>query len=354
MNAHDLVNEDQAEQTLRKLLRRMESVSDIDVARQVMSSDTVIDLIVSFRRGKATHTLLVEVKANAEPARVRTAIWQLRSAAQAYGDDAYTVLAAPYVSPASREICHENGVGFVDFSGNAYLSVGGLEIDHKTDAKPKVEQRVLRSLFKPKAAAVLHTLLKDPKYPWRIGDLAEQAGVSAGHASQVGKQLRQREWAEQSEEGMWVSDPNGLLDVWRQEYEPPPGERVQLYSHLHGSELQDAVRAVMTDGIDAVLLYASFSAADWIAPFARTGRTYFYADERGLARLQSGLNLQSAAKGANIDILVPNDPDVFRTALRLQNGLVVTGPVQTYLDLSIAGERGREAAEHLRAEALQW
>lgn len=110
----------------------------------------------------------------------------------------------------------------------------------------------------------------------------------------------------------------------------------------------------MTGGDGGVLLYASFSAADWIAPFARTGRTYFYADERGLARLQSGLNLQSAAKGANIDILVPNDPDVFRTALRLQNGLVVTGPVQTYLDLSIAGERGREAAEHLRAEALQW
>ena len=70
MNAPDLVNEDQAEQTLRTLLRRMESVSDIDVARQVMSSDTAIDLIVSFRRGKAAHTLLVEVKANAEPARV--------------------------------------------------------------------------------------------------------------------------------------------------------------------------------------------------------------------------------------------------------------------------------------------
>lgn len=354
MNAAGTVNEDKAERTLRALLQRMETVRDLDVNRHIMASDSAIDLVVSFRRGKTTHKLVIEVKAKAEPARVRNAIWQLQSAARAYGNNAYPVLAAPYVSPASREICQENGIGFIDFTGNAYLSVGGLEIDHRTDAKPKAEQRLLRSLFKPKAAAVLHTMLKEPEHPWRIGDLAEQAGVSAGHASQVGKQLRQREWADQSEEGMWVSDPSALLDAWCQEYEPPSGKRVQLYSHLHGAELRDAVHAVMKDGTDAVLLYASFSAADWIAPFARTGRTYFYADEHGLARLQSGLSLQSASKGANIDILVPDDPVIFRTAMRLQNGLVVSGPVQTYLDLSISGERGKEAAEHLRAEALQW
>lgn len=354
MNGCDSVNEDQAERTLRALLQRMESVRDVEVARQVISADTAIDFIASFRRGKTTHHLLIEVKANAEPARVRTAIWQLRSAAEAYGNDVYTVLAAPYVSPASREICQENGVGFIDFTGNAYLSVGGLEIDHRTDTKPKTEQRVLRSLFKPKAAAVLHTMLREPGHPWRISELAKQAGVSAGHASQVGQQLRQREWAEQSEAGMWLSDPNALLDAWREEYEPPSGERVQLYSHLHGSALQDAVGTIMADGTDAVLLYASFSAADWIAPFARTGRTYFYADERGLARLQSDLGLEGAAKGANIDILVPCEPDVLRTAMPLNSGLIVTSPVQTYLDLSIAGERGREAAEHLRAEVLQW
>ncbi|WP_022674359.1 type IV toxin-antitoxin system AbiEi family antitoxin [Novosphingopyxis baekryungensis] len=354
MNTRETVNEEQAEHRLRALLQQMDSVRDINVAHEVMSADMGIDLVVSFRRGKSRHKLLVEVKANAEPARVRNAIWQLHSAAETYGADAYTMLAAPYISPASRQICRESGIGYIDFAGNAYLSVGGLEIDHRTDVKPKTEQRVLRSLFKPKAAAVLHTMLKDPKHQWRIGDLAQQADVSAGHASQVGQQLRQREWAEQSDEGVWLSDPNALLDMWREEYEPPSGERVQLYTHLHGRELQDAVRSVMTGRTDVELLYASFSAADWIAPFARTGRTYFYADERGLARLQVRLELQSASKGANIDILIPDDPKVFQTAMLLENGLVSTDPVQTYLDLSIAGERGREAAEHLRAEALQW
>ena len=113
--------------------------------------------------------------------------------------------------------------------------------------------------------------------------------------------------------------------------------------------LQDAVGTIMTDGTDAILLYASFSAADWIAPFARTGRAYFYADERGLSRLQADLGLQSAAKGANIDILVPDDPAVLGTAVPLNNGLLVTNAVQTYLDLSIAGERdGNAGINHLR------
>jgi hypothetical protein len=34
--------------------------------------------------------------------------------------------------------------------------------------------------------------------------------------------------------------------------------------------------------------------------------------------------------------------------------VVCTSPVQTYLDLAAAGERGQEAADHLRQERLQW
>ena len=35
-------------------------------------------------------------------------------------------------------------------------------------------------------------------------------------------------------------------------------------------------------------------------------------------------------------------------------GAVCTSPVQTYLDLSIAGERGAEAAAYLRQQKLSW
>ena len=43
-----------------------------------------------------------------------------------------------------------------------------------------------------------------------------------------------------------------------------------------------------------------------------------------------------------------------RDAIEPAPGSVCTGPVQTYLDLAAAGERGREAADHLRQEKLAW
>jgi hypothetical protein len=45
---------------------------------------------------------------------------------------------------------------------------------------------------------------------------------------------------------------------------------------------------------------------------------------------------------------------VFRDTVEPAQGVICTSPVQTYLDLAIAGERGREAAEHLRHERLAW
>lgn len=35
-------------------------------------------------------------------------------------------------------------------------------------------------------------------------------------------------------------------------------------------------------------------------------------------------------------------------------GIICTSAVQTYLDLAQAGERGGEAAKHLRLERLDW
>ncbi len=43
-----------------------------------------------------------------------------------------------------------------------------------------------------------------------------------------------------------------------------------------------------------------------------------------------------------------------RGELRLPEMQLCTSPVQTFLDLSAAGERGKEAAEHLRSKLLRW
>jgi hypothetical protein len=81
---------------------------------------------------------------------------------------------------------------------------------------------------------------------------------------------------------------------------------------------------------------------------------YFYADNAGFERLQVGLKLSPASKGENVVVTLPKDQGLFRDIIEPAPGAVCTGPVQTYLDLTAAGERGREAAEHLRKEKLTW
>ena len=101
-------------------------------------------------------------------------------------------------------------------------------------------------------------------------------------------------------------------------------------------------------------MLASYSAAQWLAPYARAATHFFYADGKGLDALQHELKLSSATKGENAVITRLNDHGLFHDSVEPAPGIICTSPVQTYLDLAGAGERGREAAEHLRQEKLTW
>gem|GEM_PF-3983038 len=53
-------------------------------------------------------------------------------------------------------------------------------------------------------------------------------------------------------------------------------------------------------------------------------------------------------------VLVLQDEGLFLDGVEPALGVWVTSPVQTYLDLAAAGERGREAADYLRNQGLRW
>jgi hypothetical protein len=239
-------------------------------------------------------------------------------------------------------------VGFLDLEGNVRLGFDAVFIERAVASKPAVERRELKSLFKPKSAQVLTVMLRDPAHTWRVTELAEAADVSLGHVSNVRSGLLDHEWGRASPQGLFLADPDRLLDAWRDAYEPPAGQRLGFYTTLHGGAFEEAARRVLRAGSDkGRAIFASFSAAHWLAPFARTGTQFFYADEHGLERLQTALALSSPAKGENVVATVPEDEGVFRDAVEPAAGAVCSGLVRTYLDLSAAGERGQEAAEHL-------
>jgi hypothetical protein len=150
--------------------------------------------------------------------------------------------------------------------------------------------------------------------------------------------------------------PDALLDAWRDSYTAPPGERLRFYTPLHGSTLEDAARgALRAEDGPGRAVFASFSAAQWLAPYGRTGTHYFFADEEGLRKLQAALKLTRLPRRARTwSSPCRRTLGLLADTIEPAPGAVCTSPIQTYLDLSIAGERGAEAAEHLRQERLSW
>ena len=186
-------------------------------------------------------------------------------------------LASPYLSPQSRAICTDHDVAYLDLVGNTHLTFGDVYIDRAVADQPKSETRALRSIFTPKAAAILRVMLRDPDRPWRVVELAERAQASLGHGSDVRKALLSRELIEKGEEGVVLIDPDGLLKMWRGNYRQPQCRLIKEYTRFHGRQIDERLRGKLNPYPNAPrALYSSNSAAGWLAPFARDG-THFFA-----------------------------------------------------------------------------
>ncbi|MBI5899979.1 MAG: hypothetical protein HZB40_12200 [Rhodocyclales bacterium] len=347
--------ESRAYDALRGMLEKIPVLQIEGIGAESASADWKPDLMVRLLVDGQPHMLICEYKSNGQPRHARTAILELRNYVAHQAPQATPVFIAPYISPAVRQMCQEKSVGFLDLEGNARIAFGGVFIERVVTNKPVVEQRELKSLFRPKSALVLRAMLREPGHAWRVTELSEISGVSLGHVSNVRTGLIDREWARASNDGLVLAAPDALLDAWRDSYTAPPGERLRFYTPLHGGALDDVARsALRADDSPGRAAFASFSAAQWLAPYGRTGTHYFYADDDGLRKLQAALKLAPASKGENVVVTLPKDPGLLADTVEPAPGAVCTSPVQTYLDLSIAGERGAEAANHLRQERLSW
>jgi transcriptional regulator with AbiEi antitoxin domain of type IV toxin-antitoxin system len=351
--------EREAADRIKALLAAVPFLSVEGIDRAAVKPDSrhrmEIDFLLRVKAHGRSQRLVCEVKSNGQPRHVRAAIDQLRRFFPAQHRDTYGVVIAPYLSPAAQQICREEDIGFLDFEGNCRLVFNGVFIERVVPLRRSTERRELKSIFAPKSAQVLRLLLRDPRRPWKVVELAERAGVSLGHISNVRTALIDREWAQSGPDGLKLTDPDALLDSWRDVYTRPQGRQLGFYTTLHGSALQQRLPEILKEANrDGGAMLASFSAAQWLAPYARTNRQYFYGDHKGLSVLQERLALSSPARGENVIVMQIKDEGLFRDAVEPVPHLLCTSPVQTYLDLHAAGERGKEAAEHLREEKLKW
>jgi len=318
---------------------------------------------VEFDQGDVAYALIIKVLPDGAPRFVRSMVLQLmghlehvrQSGQEDCGRHLIPMLVSPYLSPQSRSICADHGVAYLDRVGNALVSFNSVYINRAVAEKPKSEARSLGSLFSPKAGAVLRVLLQGPEQTWRVMDLAAAANVSLGHVSNIRKALLAREWIEERKNGIILAQPDALLRTWRKEYRPPTDRQVTGYTLFHGDQLNKQLPEILNPNPQRPrAILSAHSAAQWLAPFARSGTLSFYADEPGMRKLKMALNIAHTQRGSNAIVRIPKDETLFADAVQPVPGIYCTNPVVTYLDLYSGNDRDREAADHMASEYYPW
>ena len=346
------------------LLERVPNAKIIEVRNeQHLAPDYQLDARIDFDHDGLRYALIVEIKSNGAPRFARHGVYKLESCIahlhRSSRHDAVRqfipMLFSSYLSPESRSICVNHNVAYLDLCGNAHLAFGGVYIERSVAIRPKPETRALRSLFTPRAAAILRVLLRDPARSWRVASLAEAANASLGHVSNVRKALLEREWIEIRGDGLVLVKPDTLLKSWRENYRQPTGQHISGYTLLHGDQLRHKLSGNLSSGpLPPRAIFASNSAAQWFAPFVRSGTHSFYADQPGAQMLEEVLCLTQAAQGANVIVRIPNDESLFDDAVQPAPNIFCANPIITYLDLWNGNDRDREAADHMAVKCFPW
>ena len=310
------------------------------------------DLLLELKIGDDLQKVMVEVKSPGEPRIVRAAIQQLREYLDRM-EDAYPVVAAPYISDDTARICRQNGVGYIDLAGNCFLNFDQIYVERKNYPNPAIEKRQVRSIFSPKSGRIVRVMLSNPGRLWRVQELAKEAKVSLGLASRLKQRLLELEYASEKENGLTLSRPGELLKQWADNYS---FRKNKVYDYFSLDEIKELERNLSQYCERRGIAYALtlFSGAALVAPYARYTRGFAYVGNN-IREVADSLGLKQVSSGPNFSILEPYDQGVFYGSREIDSMRVVSD-VQLYLDLVGFKGRGQESAEFLFEQRIepQW
>ena len=264
------------------------------------------------------------------------------------------VVVAKYLSPDRRKHCQEEGVYFLDLSGNVFLAYDGLHVERIGFPNRFPERRRGRSPFSDKASLILRAALSDPKKVWGVRELAQSVGLDPGFVSRMVKELEKRDYVSRIDSKIKLRDPKILLEDWVLEYDYRRNQELRYFCLAKGPNevIEKLAEAPIPDDLPYAL--GLQAGANLIAPYSVYSEVHLYAgNKQVINRFVEEMKLREAGEGANLIFLLPYyKHSVFYDKQRIRNIWVVSD-LQLYLDLHNYPIRGLEQAEHLYEKRLK-
>jgi hypothetical protein len=318
------------ETAIRKTARRDRNVP--------AAGDAVLNIR---RRGMPASSILIEAKTRVEPKDVEYLEATLRPTA-----DQPVLIAAPFLSPRTRERLKNSGFAYADLTGNVRLNLSqpGLFIETTgATENPEPSQRDRKSLKGAKAGRLVRALC-DFRSPLGLRELAKRAGVDPGYASRIVDFLNREALVTRTTRGPVTSvDWQGLLRRWSQEYSPLRRRGATMYLAPRGIP---SVLEKLKSTPKRFAVTGSWAAAQ-VAPVAPPRLLQVYVDKP--AAIDNELDLRPADAGANVALLTPLDTVVYERTSK-KNGITIAALSQVAADLLTSPGRGPNEAEAL----MEW
>jgi hypothetical protein len=341
-----------AEAEIRSCLGNISFLKIKEIIRKIDRGKVNADLWVKLETPEGYPDLAVEIKNKGELRFIREGVNQLLRYLD-YVPNTYGLIIAPYISQKSAQLCKEAGIGFIDFSGNCYLSFKNVYVEKEGKPNTRMEKRFLKSLYYPKAERVLRVLLNNPGQVWKTQNLSKEANVSLGMVSKIKQRLEAVEWINSTSSGFVLMEWEELLKEWQSQYKFTKNKQIDFYSLKNEEEIEKDLSELCNKSNIRFAL-TMFSGAARIAPYTRYKRVYAYV-ENEIEQIKNELKLKQVKSGPNLTLLIPYDAGVYYGE-RKYNDIPAVSPVQIYLDLKSNKGRGEEAADFLMNSVIknQW
>lgn len=296
--------------------------------------------------------ILVEAKRVVEPRDVSRVLRQAEAARA--GAAAALLVTAPYLSPRVRDLLRAAGAGWFDSTGNLrlQLEMPSVFIDRTGASRSPftdADDRRLKSLKGPGAAGVVRALL-DTETPLGVRALAELAEVAAATSSRVLELLVREDLVERDDDGRVVDVRKlSLARRWSADYGLASSNQAVpmlaargIHQVLTGLRRYDGRYAITAEAATRPYLPRGQAA---VAPLALL--TLYVPDATAAA---ATLQLRPVDRGANVVLVEPFDPVVYRGA-KVVDRLKYAAPSQVVVDLLTGPGRAPEEGVSL-IEAL--
>lgn len=264
--------------------------------------------------------------------------------AQLAGAGGRPLVAAPYLGSTLRTSLAGRWVSFADTTGNLRLVSDrpGLFVERQGGTKdPWPSDESLQSL-RGRAAGRAVRALVDFRPPYGVRDLAKRASVPLGSLSRTLDLLDREGFVTRGERGAITGlDWEATIRRWTQDYDFARSNRTSYYLEPRG------LNTLVSKLCDIRYAATGAFAAQRYAPIVPARQAAIYVDDPAAAAEK--LKLRPAETGANVVLAEPFDPVVFERSV-IRDGVQAVAASQLAADL-LTGP-GREPSEG--NELLSW